>query len=445
MKIRMAAMQRDYTAKLAKMQATLDLMLKGKVMQSATETYSRPDSSKRQLPESTPNETINKSNQDIGEALIFDPNEKTDADGGSNPTSSLSDASKAPSSGFGIGGRAPLDITTQGLNTTNTALGQSFNPDIMVAGDFIGHYADRHGMPDRNRVALREAEFGFSAAIDPYAKGTFIFSKPDNGPLDVEEGYVTLLDLPWGLQAKVGQMRSPFGKINVLHTHDLPQTDRPDVYTNFFGDDGLIESGVAVSKILPTPWYSSLDAQVANGDTLPFFGHGRITKPLTIAHWKNFIDLTNTQSVEIGASGAIGAEGPADMAKLSHVEGIDVTYHWIPPSQFHALIWQTELLAAQREHPPIGGKNDLLGGYSFMEYKLNQRWNVGIRLDYSQTPLIANASSWAIAPYVNFWQSEFGRARLEFKHTFGDGRIPSSNQIWAQYDVILGLHPPHTF
>src|SRR5207247_290695 len=101
-----------------------------------------------------------------------------------------------------------------------------------------------------------------------------------------------------------------------------------DVYRNFFGEDGLIESGVSLSTLLPTPWFSSLDIQVANGDTLPLFGHGSITKPLVVGHWKNFFDLSSTQSMELGLSGASGARSHDEYSRLSGVEGVDLTYHW---------------------------------------------------------------------------------------------------------------------
>ena len=38
-------------------------------------------------------------------------------------------------------------------------------------------------------------------------------------------------------------MRNRYGWSNVIHEHDLPWVDRPDVYRIFFGDEGLVESG----------------------------------------------------------------------------------------------------------------------------------------------------------------------------------------------------------
>jgi hypothetical protein len=435
---KMDRMQQDYNSRLQQMQTTISTL-------TARISKTEPQPVGVSTAASQPAAALE--DQDVGQELIFGSEDM----GSQAPALSTSPSAIPKPDGTPllrsapIVGRTILDATTQPFSTSGSRLGQSFSPDMMVSGDFIGHYGSRNGVPDRNRISLREAEFGFSAPVDPYAKAVFIFSKPDDGELEVEEGYAQLTNLPYGLQAKIGKMRSPFGKLNVIHGHDLPQTDRPDVYRNFFGEDGLIESGVSVSTLLPTPWFSSVDVQLGNGDTLPLFGHGRLTKPLAVGHWKNFFDLSPTQSVELGVSGAMGARSRLEQGRLSGVEGLDLTYHWIPQNPQHAFIWQTELLAAQREHPVNGAGNGLWGMYSYAEYKLNQRWNAGVRVDYSQVPEIADASEWAIAPYVNFWESEFGRWRLEYKHTFGDSHIKSSDQVWAQYSVILGLHPPHTF
>ena len=466
---KLVAMQAEYAQKMAAMQASL-LQLNNRLEQ--LQTGNAPNA----VPAGSQAATVNHpppGDQDIGEALIFGPDETSSAATQSpalmTSSSALAPPGSVPSSssgqgtarqtGWSLGGRNLYNGVTQLLpnGTAPGGLGQSMNPDIVVSGDFLGHYGSHAlhagALEDQNRIGLREAEFGFSAPIDPYAKATFIFSKPESDQLEVEEGYVTLLKLPYGLQGKIGKMRSPFGKINAVHGHDLPQADRPSVYQYFFGQDGLIESGAALSALLPTPWYSSLDVQVGNGDTGPYFGHGRLDRPMVVSHWKNFWDITGTQSLELGLSGAIGnrdVNNPlttGNNARLSGVEGIDLTYHWVPPTQRHAVVWQSEVLAAQAEQPAMGQRNNW-GGYSFVEYKLSPRWSVGTRVDYTQIPFLADAHEFSIAPYVNFWESEFARWRLEYKHTFANGQSPqprANDQLWAQYSIILGLHPPHTF
>ncbi len=428
LELQMDAMQREYSSQMRKLQETITVL---------SAQISKMSGGSAQ-PAGLVDKPVDPDDQDIGETLIFSGDDADTVSPAAVPQGGIL------SGGIGIGGRSILNTATQPFNTSFGSLGQSMNPDIMVTGDFVGNYANRKNMTGRNRFSVRETEFGFSAAIDPYTKGTFVFSKPEDESLELEEGYITLLSLPGGLQAKIGRMRSPFGKLNTIHTHDLPQTDRPNVYRHFFGDEGLVETGVALSRILPTPWFSSLDVQVANGESGPLFGRNILNRPLLISHWKNFFELSETQTLELGVSAAAGPTSGHTVTRLSNVGGLDITYRWIPPSQFKAFIWQTELMAAQNKTP--GMMNDRLwGGYSFMEAKLNNRWSAGVRVDYTQLPEIANATEMAVAPYVDLWQSEFARWRLEYKHTFGNGRVQASDQAWLQYSVILGLHPPHTF
>ena len=186
MQARMYAMQQAYNVRLEQLQATIN-GLKAEIHKTSGDVPAAPAA----LP-------LPPGDQDIGEALIF--GEADVAPVSSSPSQSASGTSSPGRSlsvgGFGLSGRSALDPTTQPFSTSGASLGQLFNPDIMVAGDFIGKYANRKSVADRSRISLRESEFGFSAAIDPYAKAAFIFAKPDGENLDLEEGYVTLLSLP---------------------------------------------------------------------------------------------------------------------------------------------------------------------------------------------------------------------------------------------------------
>ena len=47
---------------------------------------------------------------------------------------------------------------------------QSFNPDISVIGDFVGHYDSREGGHLDDKWLFRELEVGISGSLDPYAR-----------------------------------------------------------------------------------------------------------------------------------------------------------------------------------------------------------------------------------------------------------------------------------
>ena len=116
---------------------------------------------------------------------------------------------------------------------------------------------------------MHESEIGLQSIIDPYARGDFFISFGEEG-VNLEEGYITFTALPRSFVAKVGKMRSAFGKVNTLHNHVLPWVDRPLVTTNLVGgEDGIDDAGFSVERILPAPKGIFLEAtgQVFRGDS----------------------------------------------------------------------------------------------------------------------------------------------------------------------------------
>ena len=155
------------------------------------------------------------------------------------------------------------------LGGAGSAAAKVLNPDISVIGDFlggIGNPANRY----TPSLEMHESELGLQAIIDPYARGDFFITFGEHG-VDLEEGYITFTALPGALQLKVGKMRAAFGKVNTLHNHVLPWTDRPLVTQNLVGgEDGISDAGLSLSRILPAPKGIFLEgtAQVFRGDSL---------------------------------------------------------------------------------------------------------------------------------------------------------------------------------
>src|SRR3989475_553222 len=150
----------------------------------------------------------------------------------------------------------------------SAAAAKVFNPDISVIGDFLGGVGN--GNPRSTpSLEMHESEVGFQAIIDPYARADFFISFGEKG-VNLEEGYLTLSALPAGLQMKVGKMRAAFGKVNTLHNHVLPWTDRPLVTQNLVGgEDGIDDAGLPFSRILPAPkdLFLEATAQIFRGDS----------------------------------------------------------------------------------------------------------------------------------------------------------------------------------
>src|SRR4029077_16316679 len=100
-----------------------------------------------------------------------------------------------------------------------------FNPDMAMIGDFLGA-AGRNTVNPNPALEMHESEASFQAVVDPYARADFFVSFGEEG-VNLEEGFLTLTELPGKLLMRVGKMRAAFGKVNGLHNHVLPWTDRP--------------------------------------------------------------------------------------------------------------------------------------------------------------------------------------------------------------------------
>ena len=133
-----------------------------------------------------------------------------------------------------------------------SAAAKALNPDISVIGDFLGSVGKNPFNPVP-ALAMHESEVGLQAIVDPYARADFFLSFGEEG-VNLEEGFITFTSLPWGFVAKVGKMRAAFGKVNTLHNHVLPWTDRPLVTDNLVGgEDGIDDAGISLTRILPAP------------------------------------------------------------------------------------------------------------------------------------------------------------------------------------------------
>jgi len=94
---------------------------------------------------------------------------------------------------------------------------------------------------------MHETELSLQAIVDPYARADFflVFAPDEVG---VEEGFLTFTSLPANLLLKVGKMRASFGKVNQMHNHVMPWTDRPLVTQDLVGGRRASPTRVSPSR-----------------------------------------------------------------------------------------------------------------------------------------------------------------------------------------------------
>ena len=352
--------------------------------------------------------------------------------------------------------------------------------DMGIVGDFVANVTQRNvDKADggtfagrENRFFPREVELSLFGQIDPFARGTVIVETGEDEPggeltVALAEAHLTLLTLPYGFQAKLGQVRNRFGWSNERHAHDLPWVDVPNVYRNFFGEEGLRERGVEVSWVPETPFYFEALVGVFDGDNEVAFGRGKLNEPLATGRLRTFFEPGLEHGILLGVS---AAHGQTPDRLRSTLFGFDARYKYTPDGWRHALltlgaegIYSIRRIEREAEVAVEDTEATLtvlekrtrrhFGWYAYAEVQPWLRWAVGARYDWSQYP-VDSGREWAVEPYVSFWPSEFLRFRLAYKHTdrserslFNDtgGSARLVDELLFQAAFILGAHPAHPF
>lgn len=329
---------------------------------------------------------------------------------------------------------------------------QSFNPDISVNADFVGHYSSNEGGELDDEFLFRHLELGFTAAVDPYTRAdVFIGMHPHDGDwhVHVEEAYLTYLGLPWDLQPRVGRFKTSFGKANPVHLHALPWVEHPLIVQNYFGEGGLSGDGVGVSWLVPNPQdrFIELTYEIFNNDNSLFAGE-ETDDFVHLLHLKHFFDLSDASTFEAGLSFATAPNDEGHGGNRTMVEGVDLTLKWRPleAGRYRSFLWQTEFLAAQADLR--GGQETTWGMYTAADYQFARRWVLGARYDYSQMPYSSSLHEHGYSAYLTFLQSEYLYWRLGYMFTDRNFRIhedKNEHEVYFQCNFSLGPHPAHEY
>lgn len=319
-----------------------------------------------------------------------------------------------------------------------------FNPDIAVIGNFLGA-AGSNSIDQRPPLALDEAEVGFQAIVDPYARADFFLTGSSEG-VGVEEGYLTLTALPGGFLVKVGKMKANFGKTNTLHPHQLPWVDQPLVVNNILGSfDGLNDSGFSVSKLIINPWFfleATGEVFSGNNDTFKSYQRSDLSY---VGRLHGYRDISEGSNIDLGASFGYGHNELADTGQ-THLYGIDATFRYRPLRRaiYHRLLARTELMWNQSNAASGDPFATSFGMYAGGEYQFARRWFAGARYDWSARrfqPALHDSGGSALMTY---WPSEFSQIRGQYRRRrYAEG--VTANEFLFQFQFSIGAHGAHTF
>ena len=335
---------------------------------------------------------------------------------------------------------------------------QAINPEISVTGDFLSHYileSPHHYGSERSGSNFRVLGLHFRSDLDPFSYTKIAVEIHPEGA-ELGEAYAVWSGEIPGTSFMVGKFRQQFGVLNRWHAHSLDQIFFPLVIQELFGPEGLNQTGFSVDwtmpKILPVTQY--LTVQVTNGQNGRLFSGDFYSTPAILGHLKNYVDLTPNAYLELGLTGMMGRNHVADFrypdvnsdsapAHGTLVGGLDLTYFWEPVNRAHYknFLWRSELYFVQKELPQ---QKELTawGGYSYIQRKIGERWEIGVRGDWTQPFALNNSgkSIYQMVPYVTWWQSHWVRMRLEFQHRNGTNFRKAQNRAWLQITWAAGPH-----
>jgi hypothetical protein len=328
------------------------------------------------------------------------------------------------------------------------------------------------------------AELTLDGVVDPYFKGfvNIIHKLDENGEtgVELEEAYVLTTSLPKNLQLKAGQFLTDFGRQNTLHPHSWAFVDQPLVLGRLLGPEGLRGQGARVSWLLPTSFYTEAMVTVLNsagGTTFSFRSdesseiHGGLPEGRLVEGAKDLlyvprvatsVDLTETQTLLVGASAAYGPNN-GGAATATTLYGADLYWKWksLTAAQgFPFISFQAEAMMRRYETADRLDAADLLtvhpaetledqGGYAQILWGVKPRVILGLRGEQvtanpSSIDLESRVDRTRISPNLTWYPTEFSKVR--FQYNYDDRKtIGKDHSLWLQFEFIMGAHAAHKF
>src|SRR5213082_1272228 len=380
----------------------------------------------------------------------------------------------------------PITIAGGGKNYMNI----SFDGMFALAGSSardLSHIEVGDHDPQQRGFNARNIELAFDGAVDPYFEGfaniVFKLNNDNETEVEVEEAFLQTTSLPFNLQLKAGQFFAAFGRINPTHPHTWDFADAPIVHGRLLGPDGLRGVGAQISWIVPVPWYSQLILGVQNGrggtgysfrnpgDDGMFFDRRTTDRELRgledfvwIPRWENSVDLSPTQVVLAGVSGAFGSNETGANSR-TQIYGGDLLYKWKSANAeggFPFVKRQTEFMYRRFEAGrgvdetfPVAETFHDWGLYSQVLWGFRKGWVAGVRGDYLHmqdskfTDDLDRQSRWRLSANLTWYPTEFSKIRLQYNQDFLEQNFFLSarqvESIFLQWEFILGAHGAHKF
>ncbi|MDX9999872.1 MAG: hypothetical protein RBU30_01115 [Polyangia bacterium] len=368
---------------------------------------------------------------------------------------------------------------------------QGLNPEISITGDLAGYFTwsdgKEYSASERTGFLFRGLGFHFQSNLDPFSLMKAAVSVSPSGVV-FGEAYMVWTNVGGVMNITAGKFHQQLGVVNRWHKHGLDQWDFPLMLSEPFGG-ALNQIGLSFDFQLGKlhKAVSELTIQITNGMNGKAFSGELFSLPTSLVHFKSYWDLTRNTYLELGLTGIVGfnhyrgmptkaelytdagqtnlfslydAQGnpvqlpfaPAGEVvnqdiRLTAFGGANLTIFWEPvnKAKYVNFLWRTEFLYGYKQLPDdaLGGRHDIqwMGGYSYVNAKLNQRLEVGLRGDLVQRFVEDNSKLlvFQVVPYLTIWQSPWVKIRLEYNYQDGKS-IKGTHRAIAQVVFAAGPH-----
>jgi hypothetical protein len=336
------------------------------------------------------------------------------------------------------------------------ALGQdSSGLKISAAVDLLGSYKADKDSTAEDSFGPREAEIVLTAPIDPSFDGFFSVAAHREGGeavVELHEAFIRTTRLIPRSNVRAGQFFLGVGRLNRLHRHEWPIITAPKVHTEFFGEEGALDSGLEYTWLAPLPFFLESTFGVTNGFT---YGHAHDEgeKPKQPTHYARLATYTEMPG-NGGAQTALNYLSRTDATGTRMtLAGLDLTAKWREAGVLNFLL-QSEVW--HRTWAPEGVEAEkTLGAYVLPQYALDVQYYLGLLLDYYSVLTLKDAigqsldnSVIGLVPTLTYKASEFSTLRLAYHHTKStreDQPDLTERRVEFQANFTIGAHPAHDF
>jgi hypothetical protein len=348
--------------------------------------------------------------------------------------------------------------------------------------------------PKNQGFTLQNVELTFAGVVDPYLRGdaniVLLIDAEGETVIEVEEAYLSSLDLPFNLQFEAGQFFTEFGRLNPTHPHSWDFVDQPVINSRVFGPDGLRSQGVQVSWLTPLPFFAELvlSAQNSHGETTVSFrgtpeesvaGRTLVERDvrgladlLYLARLRTSFDVGDELTLVGGLSALFGPNASATDTS-TRIYGADLYAKWRPLDANQGwpfLAWQSEVIFRSYQAGEVPAEAGALaaattlgdvGLYGQLLWGFARPWVTGLRFDLargereayaspdggydSRTDALRDSRKRGSA-VLSYYPSEFSKLRLQYNYDraeFLSG--PDAHSAFFQFEILFGAHGAHKF